>query len=412
MRRAAAWIVMALLCFGAVEIGAFLFNSIQAKRFGRIDLEQSPSLPSAYRTFQLNVTYGTGAPPDKERFYRTHNAQGFKYPHDTPKEKPANTLRIFALGGSQLYGWGSEGARYGNHMHLANDETVTFFLEQMIKRRLAERGISKDIEVINTGIPNYDSTHELIYYNETIYEYHPDMLILLDGNNELYGGKVYNPLLDNREGGRLIIDSFNERHALFTAYVVARYLAQYFKFANSLQYILLHKWQEREQPTVLVMHDLPATFDGFDANYDRRAHATFMRTYSQLRAATEYAHIPMIVFLQPEMLLEDMTVLSDTDRETHKKVEEDWMPSGAVPRDEFMRRVRAKMPGYMAEIGVEFHDVAAIASPATHDRALYIDYTHLTREGSEALAQRMFPFIFPKIDKIVLVGAGGSAERQ
>src|SRR5262245_16742822 len=36
-----------------------------------------------------------------------HNAQGFRRDHDTLKEKPQDTYRIFLMGGSTAYGLGS-----------------------------------------------------------------------------------------------------------------------------------------------------------------------------------------------------------------------------------------------------------------------------------------------------------------
>jgi hypothetical protein len=339
-----------------------------------------------------------------EKHYKTANAQGFKYPRDTPKEKPQGTIRIFALGGSTLYGWGSEGlANYGNHLRLANDETITYFLEALINERLAGEGRTERVEVVNCGIPNYDTTHELNYFNETIYEYSPDMLIFVDGNNELYGWNVYNPMKDNVQGAHLIIDSFNARHFYFTAYVVSRYFSQYFKFANTLQYHFLNKWNELESPVKFPVYELPTSLANFDTYYRKRVDVTLQR-YTLLKAAADYAKAKMIVFLQPQMLFETPETLSAADLKTRDVVVNfDWSsPPGRVDRAEFMRRVRSVMPGYMRELGVEYHDDASsLGSSATKDRALYIDYTHVTPDGSKVVAEKIFPYVYPKVLEIL-----------
>jgi hypothetical protein len=403
MRKSLGWMFIILLVFGAIELAASLFNTFAAKKFGRVDLEQSAVIPSTWRSNELNVTWGIGTPADKVKFYHTANTQGFKYPRDLAKEKPPGTIRIFALGGSTLYGWGSEGLeRYGNHLPLANDETITYFLESLINERLAREGHPERVEVINCGIPNYDTTHELNYFNETIYEYNPDMLIFVDGNNELYGWNVYNPMKDNVQGAHLIVDSFNARQPYFTAYVAARYFAQYFAFAKTLQYQLLTKWNALEAPVKFPVYDLPASLDDFETYYRKRARMTFMQRYTLLKAAADYAKAKMVVFLQPQMLFEDPNSLSEPDLKTREAVLQDWStPEGQVDRAEFMKRVRAAMPGYMREIGVDYHDDAsALGSEATKDRALYIDYTHVTAEGAKVTAQKIFPYVYPEIMEI------------
>lgn len=399
MRKIFGWIVVVLLAVGSIELAARFYNALAAKRYGRIALDQSEVIPSTWRSFELNIPYGVAAPDGNEKYYHTANSQGFKYPRDTPKEKPSGVIRIFALGGSTLYGWGSQGLeRYGNHLPLANDETIAYFLETSLNQRLAEDGNDKRVEVINCGIPNYDTTHELMYFIEKIYEYQPDMLIFVDGNNELYGWNVYNPIEDNRQGARLIVDSYNSRSLNFTAYVAARYLAQYFRFALTLQYHFLNKWNE-EVPIKFPVYDLPTSLDGFDVYYRKRAAATFLERYTLIKAAADYAKARLIVFLQPQMLFEDPDTLSRADQETRDKVLVDWSaPAGHVDRSQFMKRVRSVMPEYMSEVGVEYHDDAsALGSSATKDRALYIDYTHVTPEGAKVVAARLSPYVYAKL---------------
>jgi hypothetical protein len=404
VRKLFGWIVVILLIFGSIELASYLFNAIIARNSGRINLETSALIPNTWRSFELSPSFGTGLSGEMEKHYKTANAQGFKYPRDVPKEKPPGTVRIIALGGSTLYGWGSEGlANYGNHLRLANDETITYFLETLVNQRLAADGRAEHVEVINCGIPNYDTTHELNYFNETIYEYNPDMLIFVDGNNELYGWNVYNPMKDNRQGAHLIIDSFNARHFYFTAYIVARYFGQYFKFANTLQYHFLNKWNALESRIEFPVYELPTSLADFDVYYPKRAAVTLQR-YTLLKAAADYAKAKMIVFLQPQMLFEDPQTLSEADLRTRDAVLKfDWStPAGRVDRAEFMKRVRSAMPGYMKEIGVEYHDDASsLGSSAKKDLALYIDYTHVTPDGAKAVAEKLFPYVYPKVLEIV-----------
>lgn len=54
-----------------------------------------------------------------------------------------------------------------------------------------------------------------------------------------------------------------------------------------------------------------------------------------------------------------------------------------------MKRVREKLPRYFNSIDFPFYDVSTIASEANKNKTLYIDYCHLTPEGSEAIASNM-----------------------
>jgi hypothetical protein len=398
-RNAITCLILIVLIVSAVEAASYVFNMFSAKRFGRADLDQTAVLPTAWRSFELNRTYGVGAPPDREKYYRTHNAQGFKYPREVSKQKAPNTVRIIAMGGSTLYGWGSEGlTQYGNHFPLANDETITYFLEKLLNEKLAG---AAQVEVLNAGIPNYDSSHHLAYWNETLFEYEPDLVIFVDGNNELYGGTLYNPMRDNRNGATLVVDSFNERGLSFTLYVAARYFAQYSELAKSVQYGLMNRWQT-ERPPTLANYQLPATFDGFDALYDQRARFTFMRTYTQIKAALDFANAQMIFFLQPQMMLENPDVLSPADLATRREVFVTWSsPTGQVDRAELMSRIRLKIPGYMKQIGVEYHDIGTVGSSTHKDESLYIDYTHLTAGGSKAAAEQMLAPTLARVTEVL-----------
>ena len=45
---------------------------------------------------------------------------------------------------------------------------------------------SRRIEVINAAISSHSSHHHLIYLNQTILKYHPDMVVFIDGYNDYY----------------------------------------------------------------------------------------------------------------------------------------------------------------------------------------------------------------------------------
>ena len=76
--------------------------------------------------------------------------------------KPPGTTRILMLGDSIVFGWG-----------VRQDETLPVFLE----RELKSAGQQK-VEVINTGVGNYNTAMEVAYFLEHGVSYTPDVVIL------------------------------------------------------------------------------------------------------------------------------------------------------------------------------------------------------------------------------------------
>ena len=94
-------------------------------------------LYSAVRGHELNPGYqrafDTGS-------HLIHSAQGFRRDDLIELAKPAGVFRVFVLGGSALYGIGVQsGTTYPVHPTLANDQTITFFLERELNARCAQQ---------------------------------------------------------------------------------------------------------------------------------------------------------------------------------------------------------------------------------------------------------------------------------
>ena len=108
----------------------------------------------------------------KNRVFVYTNEDGFRIPspgYKLPKEKPAGELRIAFLGGSLV--------------ELAS--TFDTALPGSLRTVLRERYPGRDIEVINAGIQSCVSRQSLVQLLTTVVDYHPDVVILYDGGNDL-----------------------------------------------------------------------------------------------------------------------------------------------------------------------------------------------------------------------------------
>lgn len=107
--------------------------------------------------------------PDQHLETININSFGFRG-DEIIKEKPEGTYRIFLVGGSTLFGWGST----------SDQNTISGFLQKMFN----EVKVDKKIEIINAGVPGANSIREIHYIKNFLLEFNPDMIIIYDGVND------------------------------------------------------------------------------------------------------------------------------------------------------------------------------------------------------------------------------------
>ncbi len=100
------------------------------------------------------------------------NSLGFRGP-ETTLEKPAGRLRLAAVGDSVLFGTG-----------VRDDDVLTAVLQ----RSLGEAGIA--CEVLNFGVPAYDTLEESVFLRRIALRYEPDLAFFLFFLNDTKGGVV------------------------------------------------------------------------------------------------------------------------------------------------------------------------------------------------------------------------------
>jgi lysophospholipase L1-like esterase len=81
-------------------------------------------------------------------------------------EKPPDVYRVMMLGDSTTFGWG-----------VRQEDTAAKFLERKLNAALPP-GYNR-VEVMNTGVGNYDTVQEVTYYETIGWEYHPDLVVLV-----------------------------------------------------------------------------------------------------------------------------------------------------------------------------------------------------------------------------------------
>ncbi|MCF6290511.1 MAG: hypothetical protein L3J03_05915 [Desulfobacterales bacterium] len=131
--------------------------------------------PDSDVTITTNQQHRTETPATR---FITNN-EGFRHQGDIPYRKKDNEIRIFVLGGSVvLHG-------------LTNESTIPALLEKKLQARFKDRKII----CINTGIQSADSDQELAVLVHQILNYQPDIVIALDGFNDIWTRMYFEPRL-------------------------------------------------------------------------------------------------------------------------------------------------------------------------------------------------------------------------
>jgi lysophospholipase L1-like esterase len=109
---------------------------------------------------QFSTTKGYELAPNN----KTINSHGLR-DREYSLLKPTNTFRILALGDSFTYGHG-----------VRSEETYVKQLEAILNRKLGHHGTR--FEVLNAGVPGYNTHQELIHLQEVGLLYNPDAILL------------------------------------------------------------------------------------------------------------------------------------------------------------------------------------------------------------------------------------------
>ena len=320
----------------------------------------------------------------------THNAQGFRRVEDVPTTKPPNTYRIFLMGGSTAYGLGSlspQGAL--KYPVLNNNETIDHYVEEFLSHNIPYRRV----EVINAGIPSHSSHHHLIYLNQTILKYHPDMVVFLDGTNDYYPWeKGYDQFRDYpyRQWSHLYLDEPSlKAWVSYTGFWIYRKSHLVYLAGKKLRPLWGAIQNIRQQPR------LELDVDDALQNLEATAETNFLRMVERNALVLLHEGIVPVFTLQPDLLFEQRKSLTAFELERLAE----FTNSKPINYPEFKNRARPivaeKLKRVTSHVGASFVDLTDIFGGIKEDA--FTDDCHLTPLANKTLAEyighRIVPFI-------------------
>ena len=164
-----------VLTFIMLEIGArmwlnYLATPDQFDRyvlFTSIDPKEFAFTPHPYLSYYPTPNYRKGL--------TSHNSLGYRN-DEFPLEKPSGVYRIVALGGSSTYDVSIKD----------NANTFTAQLERLLKDDYGYQ----NVQVINAGVPGYNSWEILVNLEFRVLDLDPDLIIIYEGTNDVHARMV------------------------------------------------------------------------------------------------------------------------------------------------------------------------------------------------------------------------------
>jgi hypothetical protein len=363
------YVLMAVIALGVFEASAYLYLRAFTGYDGR-------HLMSYQFDDYKNIRLTPGYRNTRGVF---HNRQGFRRSTDTERVKPQGVYRIFLMGGSTAYGLESM-SRYGQQKYgvIRNDQTIDFYLERYLGEQLGR----DHVEVINAAITSHYSHHHLIYLNQTILKYAPDMIIFLDGFNDYYayqhGFDQFRDYAYQERAHQMLDEPSLSAWAEYTGW----WLFRKSHFVHVASKTLLPFWQQvRRIGKTRARIDVDSALKELRVN----AEGNFVKMIERSALIVRHEGVVPVFTLQPELVFKQQKVLSPLEQKIYHELDTEWQENFV----EFKNRARPVVSQYArtaaGRSGALFFDLTDIYGGVTGD--VYTDYCHLTPTGNQRLAE-------------------------
>lgn len=370
-KRALFWAILVAIVLGVLEIsaraGLRLFRGFDGKHLYQYTFDPYKNI---LPTPNFVDTRGV-----------RHNAAGFRRSSEVSVVKPAGTYRVFLMGASTAYGLGGLWPHIQReYAVLDNTETIDAYLEKLLADSLP--GVR--VEVINAAITSTWTHHHLIYLNQRILRYDPDMILFMDGFNDFfYWDRGHDQFADYSYDlpSRVIMGEptlyalgYANAWWLFrksaAAHLVSRAL-------RTLKLVVTPKPPASPLNSDSAMAALRATFP-------QNALKMLERIGLILRAEEVHA----VFMLQPLLILErDRAGMPPIERELFAFNVSSYRPNYEALMHRAVAYIRQAEDTMAARVGGTFLDLTRTFAGV--DSQVYTDYAHLTPLGNRLVAERI-----------------------
>ncbi|MBO0859526.1 MAG: SGNH/GDSL hydrolase family protein [Chloracidobacterium sp.] len=303
------------------------------------------------------------------------NSAGFRSDEEIIQEKPKDMIRIVLVGGSTV--WGDD-AHYPMTGIIDNRQTIASHLERILRTRAEQLQVNVPIQVINAGVIGYRLFQDEAYYNYDIANYKPDLVIAIDGHNDL-------------DSLQLGVDSY--RHKQDESFYRAMnnpgfgdFFSQAVKFGETHSMFLRKSMSKLRESTNKAGLESPTYQQKFEQKPSdlrmRKWLDDYVMTVRRFDASVRLAGGRILFAVQSEALGESMKPFTQEE----KDIREHWKYYKWL-HTEGRSRLVARMKEVSQQNNIWFLDISDTFSGEKGQ--VYLDYTHLTDLGNKLVAERL-----------------------
>ena len=303
--------------------------------------------------------------------------------HDKNLEKKEkNEIRIFILGGSTVQ---------GRALLDKNDP-----ISARIEKKLNENNIAnKNFFVINAGTTSFISAQELsLIQNRIVYALKPDLIIVLNGTNDatsILSKEFY--LSNSHPFQRNFQKNVNNQSKSFL------YLINDFFSKNISTYFLLKKIVEKTTGLYLFDKENRKYYETLKENPMTKERE--YRYYYNIKILSKLASktIPIITYLQPQMLPKNVKNLSEKDKiiyDTHKKTNSNYFANKQKFYDTILNNID-RYEKLNSQYFI-FKDLSGLLSKNEKNENFYSDHVHYTPVARKIISEELYKDIIKLIN--------------
>jgi lysophospholipase L1-like esterase len=331
------------------------------------------------------------------------NPQGFRDRDPLPQAKPKDEIRIFLLGGSTAFGYGSPD----------DTGTISQYLEQRLQERMQQQKASPNLyrpnllpsdpvekqkylakpakiqpgnyRVVNAAVPGYTSGNELAQLALQILKYKPDLIVVLDGYEDLMlksdQEAIQSPklTLDKQTQPTSFVDYASrliepiENKSYLAKMAQDRWLKN--KQANQKQDFILN-----EKAPNLVQY-LPQNQDELQKRVNR-----YIDHQKQILSLSAAAQVPVVVAMQPEITGRNPTQLTDIEGKIATDLGRSYIKQMKDSYPVLIEAIEQLAKNYPKNLKAvdSYQHTDKYPSPS------FIDPIHLNEAANEQLAQQLY----------------------
>ena len=298
------------------------------------------------------------------------------------EKKEKNEIRVFILGGSTVQG----------RALLDKNDPISARLE----KKLNENNIAnKNFFVINAGTTSFISAQELgLIQNRIIYALKPDLIIVLNGTNDatsIPSKEFY--LSNSHQFQRNFQKNINNQSKSFF------YFIDDFFSKNISTYFLLKKIVEKTTGVYLFDRENRKYYETLKEN--SMAKEKEYRYYYNIKILSKLASktIPIITYLQPQMLPKNAKNLSEKDKiiyDTHKKTNLNYFTN----KQKFYDTVLNNIDRYekLNSQHFIFKDLSGLLSKNEKNETFYTDHVHYAPVAREIISEKIYKDVIKLIN--------------